>query len=166
MTSKLAWTVVAFLSLSISSAHSQQRTMAIYGDWTLSCTISSAGKSCGLVQVQQIKGQSTAVSQVGIGRNAKTDPLKISIEVSSSTWIPSGVKLIASDNAPAITAPFKWCTSTRCLADADLSDANIKTLRTQKDPGKLLYMTASQANIAIPVSFSGFSDALDALQNQ
>lgn len=157
------------LLLGIGGAQAQQRTMAIYGDWTLSCEIASgsgAGKSCGLVQVQKIKGQSTAISQIGIGRDAKTDPLKISIEISPDAWMPSGVKLIASDNALALTALFKWCVSTRCLADGDLSDANIKTLRAQKDPGKLVYKTASQADVSIPVSFNGFTDALDALQKQ
>jgi len=166
ITSKVAWALFGVLILGIGLAQAQQRTMTIYGDWTVSCTIVfGSSEACGLLQVQKIKGQ-TAVSQIGIGHITKSDPLKISIEITANAWMPTGVKLITSDNASAITAPFKWCTSTRCLADADLSDANIKTLRAQKDPGKLVYRTASQADVSIPVSFNGFTDALDALQKQ
>jgi invasion protein IalB len=162
-----SFSVLALL-LTPCDAIAQQRTTAIYGDWTLSCAIASgsgAGKSCGLVQVQKINGQSAAVSQIGIGR-AQSDPLKISIQITANAWMQSGVKLITNENALVITALFKWCTSTRCLADADLSDAHITTLRIQKDPGKIAYKTASQADVSIPVSFSGFSEAVDALQNQ
>jgi invasion protein IalB len=153
------------LILGEGSALAQQRTMAIYGDWTVSCAIASGsggGKSCGLVQVQKLKEQT--VSQIGIGRNTKNDPLKISIEISANAWVPTGVKLITSGGAPAITAAIKWCVSTRCLADADLSDADIKSLRTQREMGLIAYKNASQADVSIPVSFGGFNEAMDALQ--
>jgi len=178
MITSRAWILCGMLQIISGVAHAQQRTMAIYGDWTLSCVIASGGaKSCGLVQSQKLANQSSAISQIGIGHSAKTDLLKVSIEITPNAWMLTGVKLIASDSAPAITgplkyttavitAPFKWCTSTRCLAEADLSDANIKTLRTQKEPGTLVYKTASQADVSIPVSFNGFGEALDALQKE
>jgi invasion protein IalB len=128
--------------------------------------VAGGAKSCGLVQSQKLANQSSAISQIGIGRIATTDPLRVSIEIRPDAWMPGGVKLIGDGNAAVITTAFKWCTSTRCLADTDLSDANIKTLRSQKDPVKLVYKTASQADVSISVSFNGFSDALDALQNQ
>jgi invasion protein IalB len=65
-----------------------------------------------------------------------------------------------------LSAGFKWCITGRCLADADLSDVDIKHLRAQTVPGKIVYKTASQADVSIPVSFNGFSDALDALLKQ
>jgi invasion protein IalB len=149
----------------MSDAFAQQRTMAVYGDWTLSCLIVASGsKSCGLVQSQKLANQSSVVSQIGIGRNAKTDSLRVSIEIRPDAWMPGGVSLIESFDS--IAAPFKWCTSTRCLAEVDLSDENLKALRIQKDPGKLSYKAASQAEVSIPVSFNGFGEALDALQKQ
>ena len=162
-----AWSLSGILILAPGMAHAQQRTMAMYGDWTLSCAIASGtSKSCGLVQEQKLAGSTSPVSQIGIGRDIKTDVFKISIQISADAWMPTGVKLIAGNNAPAVNAPFKWCVSTRCLAEADLSDADIKNLRAQKDAGKLVYKTASQADVSLPVSFSGFNEALDALQNE
>jgi len=146
-------------------AYAQQRTTATYGDWTLSCVIASSGmKSCGLVQSQKIGSQSLSVSQIGIGRIAKDDPLKISVEIGPDVWVPTGVKLTTGGNVPILAAIFKWCVSTRCLADAVVSDANIETLRSQKVSGKLAYKTASQEDVSIPVSFNGLGEALDALQ--
>jgi invasion protein IalB len=95
----------------------------------LSCTIApdpAASKSCGLTQVQKIQGHPTAISQIGIGRNARSDPLKISIEITANAWMQSGIKLIANENTTIISAQFRWCTSTRCLADADLSDTDLR----------------------------------------
>jgi invasion protein IalB len=159
------WIACVTLMLSIDVARAQQRTMAVYNDWTLSCTIDGS-KSCGLVQVQKINGQSAAISQVGIGRKIKTDPNKISIEIIANVWMPAGVKLIASDSTTSITASVKWCTLTRCLADAELSDATVKRLLSEKAPGKLAYKTASQEDVFIPVSFIGFNEAWHALQTQ
>jgi invasion protein IalB len=155
--------------LSASVAHAQDGTTALYGDWTLSCAnspTSGASKSCGLVQVQKISGQSAAISQIGIGRVAKNDPFRISVMIGADAWLPSGVRLVTNDNAPAITASFKWCTSTGCLADFDLSDADIGALRVQKDPANLVYKTASKVDVSIPVSFRGFNEAFEVLQKE
>jgi invasion protein IalB len=148
-----------------TSALAQQRTLAVYEDWTLSCAISSGSRSCGLVQVQKTDAGATA-SQVGIGRGAKTEPLKMSIETNSNVWLPTGVKLFIGVGSPAITAQFKWCISTRCLADVELSASDIKNLRAQQEPGKIVYRNASQAEFSIPVSFRGFGEAITALDQQ
>jgi invasion protein IalB len=161
--------ISTFLLFGIDFPYAQQRTSAVYEDWTLSCAIVSganAAKSCGLVQVQKNSGQGAAVSQIGFGRNTKADPLKMSIEVNANTWISPGVKLFASAGAPAITAQFRWCISTRCLADVDLSEADVKNLRGQQERGRILYKDASQVDVSIPVSFKGFSEALNALEQQ
>ena len=121
------------LLLGAGPGYAQERTMAIFGHWTLSC-VSASGqkvKSCGLVQVQKFGNQTSAASQIGIGRGS-SGPYKISIQIPADVWMPSGAKLIFGDGASVINAAFKWCVSTHCLADADLSDANIKTLRTTK----------------------------------
>lgn len=159
--------VVLAASLVHASAQAPQRTMAVYRDWTLACAIASdagARKSCGIVQAQKIEGQATPVGQVGIGRSTKYEPFKLSIELRPNVWIPTGVKLVTSDKA--ISANFKWCIVTRCLADADLTDADVSNLRAQKQPGRITYKNGSQADVSTPVSFSGLNEAMDALQKE
>jgi invasion protein IalB len=160
-------TVLAvLLSLLLNRAYAQDRTFSIYGDWTVSCAAASAGKSCGVVQVQKAQNQQSPLSQIGIGRSATGQSFKISIETRSDVWIPSGVKLLTDDNQFEISASFKWCIATRCLADGDLGDADIQKLRVQRALGHLVYKSAPQADILIPVSFKGFSEAIGALQKQ
>jgi invasion protein IalB len=157
------------LTLGGRLTYAQRQTMAMYGDWTLSCVKASGdagAKSCGLIQVQKFGSQTAAASQIGIGRATSAQPFRFSIEVPSDVWMPSGVKLNDAGNKTVVSAPFKWCVSTRCLADFDLADNDIKILRAQKEPAKILYKTATQADVSIPVSFNGFSDALDALLKQ
>jgi invasion protein IalB len=155
------------LALCVGLAHSQQRTLAIYGDWTVSCTIASgsaAGKSCGLAQVQRTEGQANPIGLLSLGRYANGQPLKILFEIRADAWIPTGVKLITSDSE--ISATFKWCAATHCLADTNLTSDDINSLRTQRQPGRIVYKNVSQADVSIPVSFNGFSEALDALQKE
>jgi invasion protein IalB len=168
---RLFCTIVLVMSASLSEASAQapQRTMSIYKDWTLACAVPSAAgaqKSCGLVQVEKIQGQPTPVGQIGIGRSGKSGPFKLSIETHAHVWIPTGVRLTTDDNEYSISAGFKWCIVTHCLADAELTDAEITTLRGQRQPGRLIYRNGSQAEVSIPVSFSGFREAMDALQKE
>ncbi len=159
--------MLGFFVLGIGLAHAQQRTLAIYGDWTVSCATTSASKpakTCGLVQVQKTNGKPGAASQIGIGRDTRNEPFKLSIELRPNVWIPTGVKLVTSDKA--ISANFKWCISTRCLADTDLTDADVSNLRAQNQPGRITYKNGSQADVSTPVSFSGFNEAMDALQKE
>jgi invasion protein IalB len=154
------------LPLCVTTVDAQQRTMAIYGDWTLSCAIGGVGTRCGLVQVQKFGSQSSAVSEIGIGRSSRTEPFRVSIELPTDVWIPSGVKLFTEDKLSILTAAFKWCVATRCLADAEISDAEIASFRSQKAPGGIAYKTASQTDVLMEISFRGFGEAFKALQKQ
>jgi invasion protein IalB len=146
-------------------AFAQQRTTAVYSDWTLSCAIASdAHKSCGLVQVQKSQGQSSADSQIGVGRQTTDEPFLLFIRIRSDSWIPNGVKLIAGGSV--ISTTFKWCAPTGCVAAAGLTDNDIRSLRAQRQPGRIAYRSGSQADVSIPVSFNGFNEALDALQKE
>jgi invasion protein IalB len=134
-------------------AHAQERRLETYGDWTLSCVVASGSgtvKSCGLVQVET-SGKQNPVSQVGIGRYATSDPLKFSIEIPANVWLPTGITMLLDGRQPPITPTFKWCTASRCYADADISDAEIKRLRAQKGQGQISYRNAQQGDISIPI---------------
>jgi invasion protein IalB len=162
---RFALLVLGLLALGAGPALTQQKTLAIYGDWTVSCALVSGARSCGLVQTQKIEGQANFVSLVSFARYVDTSPLKVLVEIRADVWIPSGLTLLNGDKVFA-TVPFKWCTAARCLADADLSQAEVRVFRAQKNPMRLVYKTASQADVSVPVSFNGFSEALDALQKQ
>jgi invasion protein IalB len=78
----------------------------------------------------------------------------------------TGVSFVTEQSEPLLIAPFKWCVPTRCLADIDLTETVINKMRLQKTVGRISYKNATQADVQIPLSFIGFSDAMDAFQKQ
>jgi invasion protein IalB len=160
---RLSLTGVLLLAV-FNLANAQERSTTVYGDWTLSC-VSTTTKACGLVQVQKVEGQSDPLSQITVERenSIAAAPVKISVEVHANAWLPTGVKLIPSDDLP-INASFKWCTATRCHADGYMSGDDIERLRTLKTQGRIVYKNALQGEVSIPMSFKGLDEALDALR--
>lgn len=167
MTTLLKFSSVLLLGLCWTYAYAQtpQRTTATYADWTVSCSIApNAGskKTCAMVQSQTARGQSNPVSQVTIGQPTKNKSA-IFFQVPANVWLQGGVTLVTDEAEPQLVASFAWCVPTRCIAGTKLTDIDIKKLRVQKKPGRLVYKNASQVDVLIPVSFSGFSEAMDGL---
>ena len=162
------WFLIGLLVLGVQVANAQppQRTTAVYDDWVVSCVPPGPGaqKACEAVHHQMIQGQ--PVGQITIGLPAKSGPLKIFFQVPPNVWLQTGVKFVFDPKAPPFVVPFRWCVSDRCLADAELTDAQVTRLRAQTNPGKVEFKEASQRDVSIPVSFKGFALALDAIRNQ
>jgi len=158
--------VILFPAASTNAQVSPQRTTATYQDWMVSCVMASTPggqKACEVVQSQTLEGQTSPVSQITINRADGGGPFKLFVQVPANVWLQAGVKLATDDKDPGLGTVFKWCIPTRCLSDADLPDAVIKKMRAQTEPGRLEFKDASQRDVVVPVSFKGFSDALDAL---
>jgi invasion protein IalB len=159
---------VFILGLSSIYAYAQapQRTTATYDDWTVSCSMDAAGrKTCELVhQITINQGRVSLAAQLTISRAKLGDPFKVSLQVPSNIWIAAGVKFVFSNNEPSISTNFRWCLPARCLADANLTDAVLRKLRTTTEPGRLEFKEATQSDVSLPVSFKGFGPALDVLE--
>lgn len=152
-----------------AGAQAPQRTTATYDDWTVRCEAvppapsQPARKSCEMFQVTQAQGQPNPVTQIAIGRAAKTDPFKLVMQVPVNVWIASGVKLVYDDKQQGLSGTYKRCIPVGCFAEVDVNDDMIKKLRARTDPGRLEFKDASQRDVAIPASFKGFGQAYDAL---
>jgi invasion protein IalB len=162
----LIWLSPAIIVAGTVHAQSPQRTTATYDDWTVSCAVTAGEKSCELAQSQSPQGQTSPISQITIGRVAKNEPLRIIFQVASNVWLQAGVKVLIDEKEPLLSAAFRWCIPTRCLADADLTDAYIKKLNGRNESLHLSWKNVSQSDVTIPVSLRGFSAALDAMQMQ
>jgi invasion protein IalB len=161
---------VVAIGLSSAQAQTPQQTTATYGDWVVSCLIpqdSDGKKACAVAQSQLIQGQTNPVSRITISRLAKNEPFKLFLQVPANVWFQGGVVSFVTDQSePLLAATFRWCIPARCLADADLTNADLTKLRAQKKPGRIAYKNASQTDVSIQLSFNGFSEALDALQKE
>jgi invasion protein IalB len=160
---RLLVSVVLATAATAAAAQTPQRTTATYEDWTVRCEVNDNLKSCEMAQAMQIKGQAQPVTQIAIGRPAKSDPLKIVFQVPINVWLPGGLKLTADEKDPGIVGIYRRCLPGACIADADLKEDVVKKLRALTENGKLQFKDGGQQDIAIPVSFKGFGQAFDAM---
>jgi len=151
-----------------AQAPTPQRTTASYKDWTVRCETRGTppAKACEMVQAVTTQGQASPVTQVAVGRASKTDPVKVVFQLPINVWIPVGVKLVYDAKAAHLVAAFRWCAPAGCFADLDLKDDMVKKLRSVTVQGRFEFKDASQRDVAIPVSFKGFGQALDALAKE
>jgi invasion protein IalB len=149
-----------------ATAQTPQRTTATYEDWTVRCDTHETVKTCEMAQTVQIQGQPNPLTQIAIGRPTKNDPVKIVFQLPINVWLPAGVKLVTDDKDPGLAATFKRCIPAACLADTELKDDVLKKLRAATENGKLQFKDGAQQDVAIPVSFKGFGQAMDAMTKQ
>ncbi|MFL9824858.1 invasion associated locus B family protein [Rhodoplanes sp. SY1] len=150
------------------SSGAPTRTTATYEDWTVRCETPPGAqqKTCEVFQAQQQQGQAGPVSQIAIGRAGKTGPHKLVAQIPVNVWLATAPRLLLDDKQAPIALGFKRCVPGGCFADADIPDDLLRRLKARAEPGRLEYKDAIQRDVGIPVSFKGFSQAIDALAKQ
>ena len=150
---------------SMAAAQTPQRTTATYEDWTVRCETRGTPpvKNCEMVQAVTAQGQTTPIAQVAIGRANKGDPVKVVFQLPINVWIQPGVKLVYDTKLAGLAGGFRWCVPAGCFADIDLKDDIVKRMRAATEQGRFEFKDAGQRDVAIPVSFKGFSQAFDAM---
>jgi invasion protein IalB len=141
-----------------------QRTTASYEDWVVRCETRGTTKICEMAQAMQIQGQAQPITQIAIGQQSKGTPVKIVFQVPINVWLPAGAKLVVNEKDPGIFAAYDRCLPGTCLAEAELKEDQIKKLRGASENGKLQFKDGAQQDVVIPVSFKGFEQAYQAMQ--
>ena len=125
-----------------------------------------------IIKIQQ-KGQSPKViAQIALGslltgsRNSKK--IKQVLQVPSGVFLRSAVTLSFDkpknnevSSKKILTASYFRCQAGYCLADANLSDAELKMFYNAKT-AKLRFVDASRRTISFPVSMRGVKGAFEA----
>ena len=146
-------------------------TTASYGDWLLRCdnaNLPTGHKhSCEAVQTLQIQGQQAPFAQVAFGHVDGTAPLHLVVALPVNIAFSSIVKVGLDDKDPKpLELVWKRCLPGACFADAVAGNDVLGRWRAATAPARLQYTDATGRNVAVPVSFRGMSQALDALQKQ
>ena len=143
-------------------------TSATYGDWVLRCQHVGQGdkaqRLCEVAQTIQVQGQQSPIAQVALGRVAASDPLKVTVALPVNITLPGSVTLALSDKDPTpMSLTWRRCLPGVCIADIALTGDELKALRAAGDPGRLTFKDAAGRDVALPISFRGLVQALDAL---
>jgi invasion protein IalB len=148
-----------------AQADTPQQTTATYGDWVLQCALRSgeATETCDMAQVTQVQGKNVAFSRVAVGKPEKDQPLKLVVQVPVNVSFATNVRVQTTDDDPGLVTPFATCTPNGCFALFDLKDDVLAKLRGASGAGALSFADSGGHPIKVPLSFNGFSQALDAL---
>jgi invasion protein IalB len=151
------------------SSDAPQRTTATYCDWVLQCVENTSPPSeqiCDIAQVTQLQGKNVPFSRVAVAHPDKGQPVKLVVQVPVNASFAKNVHIQASDDDPGLIAPFTNCTPNGCFSEFELKDDMLKKLRAASSVGKLTFADAGGHDVTVPLSFSGFSAAFDALMKK
>jgi invasion protein IalB len=146
-----------------------QSTTATYVNWVVQCQ-TRAGQTpervCDMAQITQMQNNNAPFSRVAVARPVKGQPVRLEVQVPVNASFAANVKIQTGDSDPGIAAPFARCVPGGCFAEFDLKDDVLKKLRASSGTGKLTFADAGGHDVSVPVSFSGFAQAFDALTKQ
>jgi len=121
-------------------------TTASFGDWVLRCQKVEAVRACEIGQTINVQGQQQPIAQIAIGRPAPKERLRITVV------LPNNVTLANSR-----------CLPMGCFADAEVPEDQLRRFRTATEQGRATFSDGGGREIALPFSFTGLAQALDAL---
>jgi len=145
-----------------------EATTASYGDWLLRCqritTVGAAQQVCDVTQTVQAQGQQNPLLQLSFGQPVAKEPIKLTIYAPVNVSFPSVARL-AVDDKDTQPAELIWrrCQPGGCVADLEIKEELLKRWRAQFGGGVVKIVDATGREIAIPFSFRGLAQALDAL---
>jgi invasion protein IalB len=160
---------IACLSLGFSVASSCLASAQVettpFESWILACIDSDGAKKCELDQnVADPKGQ--RVLQIQLGPIEKPELSRIGIRFPVD--VSANQPIVWSAGDVALRMMLVACQGTSCFAEAPVGAEVLDRLR-KMDPNALSRFTMRRANgaeVVIPLSLTGFSDALSASASQ
>lgn len=94
---------------------------------------------------------------------APAAPMKLIILIPVNVMIAPGVEFAGDPAAPPLKLPIKACVQAACIAEAPLTEEEVKAFRGRAQPGRLTFTDPAERPVSVEVSFEGFDKALDTL---
>ncbi|TXN22066.1 invasion protein [Methylobacterium sp. WL9] len=143
-------------------------TTASFGDWVLRCQRGGSAEKpvrvCEVAQSMQVQGQNQPIAQIAIGRAGAGEPLQITVLLPPNVAFPSSVRLLSDEkDTGGYELVWRRCLPGACVADAAAKDDALKRWRAANEPGRIVFKNAGGQDVAIPLSWRGLPQALDAL---
>lgn len=141
-------------------------TNASFGDWVLRCeTRQGAPRGCEVLQSLQDQRR-MPVAQFAFGRAQRGDPMRLIVLIPANVTVAAPMLIQLPDRAAPIPVTLRACGPRGCVAETDVSAAQLARLRAREAQGRLEYRDALGGEVALPFSTRGFGQALDALARE
>lgn len=164
----VSFALAAAISM-IAPARAQQSTSATYQDWLLQCEMKEGTppqKICVISQTTQMQNKGQPFSRIVVDKPVKGHPVKLGVQLPVNVTIAGNVRLQTSATDAGIAAPFDVCIPAGCIARFDIKDDILQKFRAADGAGKITFKDSGGHDIAVPLSFKGFHQALDALTKE
>jgi len=139
-------------------------TTASFGDWVLRCQKVETTRACEVGQTINVQGQQQPIAQIAIGRPAPKERLRITVVLPNNVTLSNTVRMGIGEKAEqALALSWRRCLPMGCFADAELPEDQLRRFRVATEQGRTIFADGSGREIALPFSFTGLAQALDAL---
>jgi invasion protein IalB len=145
-----------------------QLTTASYGDWMVRCQhigdAAAGQRVCEAAETIQTQGAQGPVAQIAIGRLNPSDPLRLTLVLPPNVGFPSSPRMnVDEKESHPIELNWRRCLPGGCFADAEIKDDLTQLWRKQSSQGSIKFKDGAGRDVALPFSFRGLAQALDAL---
>lgn len=145
------------------------QTTTTFGAWTLKCMqplLPGRQRLCEIFQhIEAVQGdQRFTLLTVAVGQVLAAESMVLSVAMPSNVSLRHRVTLTARDE-PITYLDFVRCAVGTCVASVDAKTSMLAMLREESGPARIEYRSASEAQVAIPLSLIGFPQALEALRS-
>ena len=145
--------------LTAMPAMAQDRTVAIFGGWSLRCEVGPP-RNCEIATTLSNQ-ESRPMAQIVVGRLNPQAPVLVMAHLPLNVQLPAAVRLLL-DNAP-IVLQYQRCVPQGCFATIEVDDALMRRLRAEPAGARLIFQDATRREITLAVSMRGFAQAQAAL---
>ncbi|TXN79212.1 invasion associated locus B family protein [Methylobacterium sp. WL8] len=145
-------------------------TTASFGDWVLRCQRGGGDKPvriCEAAQTMQVQGQAQPIAQIAIGRISAGEPLQVTAILPPNVALPGSVRVLTDErDTTGFELAWRRCLPGGCVAEASVREDALRRWRGSAEPGRIAFKNAAGQDVAIPLSFVGLAQALDALAKE
>lgn len=139
-------------------------TTASFGDWVLRCQKVETTRACEIGQTINVQGQQQPIAQIAIGRPGPKERLRITVVLPNNVTLANNVRMGIGEKAEgALALGWRRCLPMGCFADAELPEDQLRRFRVATEQGRTIFSDGAGREIALPFSFTGLAQALDAL---
>jgi invasion protein IalB len=126
-----------------------------------------AVRACEVGQSITVQGQSGPIAQLAIGRPAPKEKLRLTIVLPNNVTLTAPVRLGTGEKVDqGLSLAWRRCLTVGCFADNELPDDQLRRYRMTSEPGRLVFQDGAGRELALPFSFNGLAQALDALARE
>jgi invasion protein IalB len=143
----------------VASYNTGTENVTAYQDWRVACPPASA-KDQKCVLQEDVMDSRSGSTVVRVGITAEKGKPELGLTLPLGVALPPGVGLTLGTDKPVIFT-YRTCNTVGCIAVLPLDGKLMDRLKAAKD-GKVLVAGLDSKVVAIPISFKGYGDALNA----